>query len=421
MLLLHDTRSAQRYTGDGSPPLRVGQFTDSFPPVINGVSAFVAEHHAELLAQGQQAQVFTFGYLKHRDGLPNVWRSPGLPMGTSPFRTSPVLSLPAHRAAATLDVLHAHEPFAIGQIAARYSVSHGRPLIFTIHTRHDLYLRNYLRLLHPFLHFYITRTIASLLRHSTLSTAPSRDTARWLQSLAPDVAHRVRVVCNGIRLDEFDVAQAPAARDAFGISGDQTLFVYVGRVSPEKNLKTFAEALIRAVDAGADAHWLIIGDGPARAALQAQLAPIRERSHFLGAVPRAQVPRLLAMADVFASPSLSEVNPVSVIEAMACGKPFLGLHATWWDEFSDNENPQPAGVLCGHNAGELAAAIRRLCDDRALRLQMGAQARRLSRRFDIRSVTAQWIDIYRSVEESIEIQPAGSIQVVKRFFRAALS
>ncbi len=381
-------------------PIHIGQFTDSFPPIINGVSTFVSEHHAELLACGLAAHVFTFGYTSHTDLDANIWRSPGLPLGTSQFRMGWRLKAEAQHAVTTLDVLHAHEAIDIGHVAAVMARQHLRPLIFTNHTRHDLYVQNYPRLVQPLLLRFVSQNISRFVRNSTLTTAPSQDSVRWLKSLAPDAADRIRVVRNGIRLDAFDRPPDRALRATLGIPEERTLFIYVGRVTPEKNLMAFAEALIRAVNSGADAHWMIIGDGQSSAALEAKAAPIRSRVSFLGAMPRAQIQQYLAMADVFATTSFSEVNPVSVIEAMACGKPYLGLCAAWWDEFADESNPEPAGILTGNDPRELAAAIQRLCADRGLHERMGARAKCLSRRFDIRVVTAQWIEIYREVIEA---------------------
>ena len=381
-------------------PMRIGQFTDSYPPIINGVSAFVAEHHAELLAKGQDAHVFTFGYHGYPDEQRNVWRSFGLPLGTSHFRTGPRLSRQADRIVAELDILHAHEAVGIGNLALRLARARGLPLVFTNHTRHDLYLQNYPRLLQPVLLRYVSTTIDRFVHASDLTTAPSSDSARWLQSLAPDVAERVHVVCNGIRLDRFDRPPDRALRNAFDIPAGRTVFVYVGRVTPEKNLQVFAEALIQAVASGANAHWLVIGNGSCVPKLKDKTASVKSHVSLLGAIPRDKVPQMLAMADVFATPSLSEVNPVSVIEAMACGKPYLGLRAAWWDEFAHHRGAEPAGQLVGGGPRDLAAAIVRLCDDAALRAQMGAQAKLVSQRFDIRTVTAQWIDIYRHVMEN---------------------
>lgn len=381
--------------------MRIGQFTDSFPPIINGVSAFVVEHHAELRSQNQEAHVFTFGYARTRDGYGNVWRTAGIPIGASPFRINVALNNAARLASQRLDVYHAHEAFGIGGVALRMAQRRCKPLIFTNHTRHDLYILHYPRIVQPFMRRYAFGQIAKFVRASALSTAPSEDTAQLLRQLAPDAAERVRVVRNGIRLDQFDQQTDCAAREEFGVACDATVFAYVGRLTPEKNLPAFAGALMQAVREGIDAHWIIIGDGVCRETLHDQLQPIRNRAHFLGAIPREGVARYLAMADVFATPSLSEVNPISVIEALACGKPFLGLKAAWWDEFhleSLNGKPPP-GLLAG-DQHVLKQMIVALCSNRAKRADMSRAAKQLSHRFDIRDVTAQWIEIYRRVMQS---------------------
>jgi glycosyltransferase involved in cell wall biosynthesis len=100
------------------------------------------------------------------------------------------------------------------------------------------------------------------------------------------------------------------------------------------------------------------------------------------------------MANVFSTTSLSEANPLSVIEAMAAGLPFVGLTAGWWDEFP---NHQTAGLLTDHNTPALVAAIRRFCEDRSGRDAMSMHAKQVSQAFDIRTVTAQWLAIYDSV------------------------
>lgn len=279
-----------------------------------------------------------------------------------------------------------------------YSRLHKKPFIYTNHTRHDLYIRNYPRLIQPFMRRSVFAWIGTAARHSLIATAPSEETAQLLRLLAPEAAHKVRVVRNGIRLDQFDNTSNCAARAEFGIDCDATVFMYVGRLTPEKNLPIFADALMRAVHNGANAHWVVIGDGPCRDELHDQLLPIHPKTHFLGAVPRERVASLLAMADVFATPSLSEVNPVSVIEALASGKPYVGLKAAWWDEFKvEPHNGTPPGWLAT-NPTDLSNAIVALCRDAARRQAMSLEARKLSRRFDIRDITRQWIAIY---EEAI--------------------
>lgn len=371
--------------------LRIGQFTDSYLPIINGVSTFISEHHHQLLEQGHEAYVFTFGYLKHK--APGVVRSFGFPYGPTQYRTNFFLGQSANKIAKSLNIFHVHEPFGIGQFALNIAKKHHYPVIYTNHTRHDMYVEHYPRLIQPFFQRHVRQSVAKFIRASAVSVAPSKDTARWMRSLAPDVADRVRVMHNGIDLAAFDRVERPVSRQELGIPDDSTVFIYVGRLTPEKDLHVFASAFVEAVNAGANAHWLLVGEGRVQAALETIVEPIKERVHFLGVLSREKIPAYLAMADVFATPSLSEVNPLSVIEAMAAGKPFLGLQSPWWDEFADRDR---AGILTDHDTPSLVAGIMRLCADRTVRLEMGLQAKFISHQFDIHTVTAQWLEIYEA-------------------------
>lgn len=386
----------KRYTVAANQKLRIGLFTDSFPPIVNGVSVVLSNLHAELLAQGQDAHVFTFG--SHESKQPNVWVTYGVPLGNSPFHIALMLDRPSMRVAQTLSVFHINDPFNIASVALRIARQLKRPVIFTNHTRHDIYLEErWSSVLRPMVKLYVEAQMTTMLRASDIITTPSRSALSWMQQLAPDVAHRMRVMHNGIPLQRFD--QLPhdvLRREQLGISDTATIFGYVGRVSPEKNLEVFAEAFVRAVHQGADAHWIVIGEGGTRTELEAITENVAERVHFLGRVPNEVLPRYLPLFDVFGMPSLSDTNPLSVTEAMACRKPFLGVRADWWEEYP---NYQQAGILTEDDPRDLAAAILWFCRNPEARRVMGDHAYQISRHFDIRNIAAQWIDIYSELVE----------------------
>ncbi len=376
--------------------LKIGLFTDSFPPIINGVSVTLSNLHAELLAQGQDAHVFTFG--NQETDQPNVWVTRGVPLGNSPFQGALMLDRPSTLIAEKLSVFHVNDPFNIAYIALRMAQRANRPLVFTNHTRHDIYLEEkWSSVLRPMLRLYVEAQMTYVMRMSDVITAPAYSSLRWMQQLAPDVADRMRVVHNGVQLQPYErIPENAVRRDQFGIGSQATIFGYVGRVAPEKNLEVFAHAFLVAVGQGADAHWVVIGDGSSRVDLEAITAPVRERVHFLGKLPNQEMPRYLPMFDVFATPSVSEVNPISVIEAIACSKPFLGVRADWWDEYP---NHQQAGILAENNPADLAAAISWFCQQEGARRAMGVHAHQISCHFDVRQVAAQWIEIYRTLGE----------------------
>jgi glycosyltransferase involved in cell wall biosynthesis len=386
----------KRYSVAAEQKLKIGLFTDSFPPVINGVSVVLSHLHAELLAQGQDAHVFTFS--SHESAQPNVWVTYGVPLGNSPFHAALMLDRPSTRVARTLSVFHIHDPLNIASVALRMAKHLRRPVIFTNHTRHDIYIEErWSSVLRPMVKLYVEAQMTNMMRASAIITAPSHSALHWMQQLAPELAHRMRVVHNGIPLQRFDQPPQDALRrEQLGISPKATIFGYVGRIAPEKNLEVFAEAFVRAVQQGADAHWIVIGDGGMRTTLEAIAAGAAERVHFLGRVQNEALPRYLPLFDVFSTPSISEASPISVIEAMACRKPFLGVRAEWWEEYP---NYQQAGRLAKNDPADLAAAILWFCQNPEARRAMGDCAHQISRHFDIRSIAAQWIAIYSELAE----------------------
>ncbi len=383
--------------------LRIGLFTDSFPPIINGVSVVLSNLHAELLAQGQDAHIFTFG--NHESAQPNVWVTRGVPLGNSPFYGALMLDRRSTSVAQTLSVFHVNDPFNIAHIALRIAKRTQRPLVFTNHTRHDIYLEErWSSVLRPMLKLYVEAQMNAIMQASDLITAPSHSSLRWMQQLAPHLADRMRVVHNGVPLQRFE--QLPAdvlRREELGIGAEATIFGYVGRVSPEKNLEVFAEAFVRAVRQGADAHWVVVGDGSSRAELEAITAPVSQRVHFLGRVPNEALPRYIPLFDVFGMPSLSDTNPLSVTEAMACHKPFVGVRADWWEEYP---NHQRAGILAENDPSDLAAALVWFCQNEAARRAMGDHAHQISRHFDIRNIAAEWIGLYSELVERSRLTQA---------------
>jgi glycosyltransferase involved in cell wall biosynthesis len=117
--------------------------------------------------------------------------------------------------------------------------------------------------------------------------------------------------------------------------------LYVGRVSYEKNLEAFLSLKI-------EGSKIICGDGPVKAQLAARYPDAR----FLGVLPRTELARVYASADVFAFPSVNETFGLVMLEAMACGTPVAAFPADGPREVLGNNQ---GGVL--HES--LGAAIRR--------------------------------------------------------------
>jgi glycosyltransferase involved in cell wall biosynthesis len=187
------------------------------------------------------------------------------------------------------------------------------------------------------------------------------------------------VVALGIDLDRFDGA-TPALP-----AGERPLVGNVARLAPQKDHRT----LIAAARLVPEADFVVAGDGPLRADLEQLAAGTRLR--FLGA--RDDVPELLASFGVFAFPSLFEGLCLAVIEAQAAGVPVVatpvgGIRETVVD--GETGLLVPTG-----DPPALAAAIRRLLEDRVAAEAMAAEAkRRVRERFSIERMVDETLRLY---------------------------
>ena len=192
-------------------------------------------------------------------------------------------------------------------------------------------------------------------------------------------ASRTVVIYNGVALDV--PLRAPGA-------GPVTL-LSVGRLRPPKDFMT----LLRAIEPGS-VRVRIVGDGPERAALEAEVARLGlERTvELLGM--RGDVGELLAAADVFVLASDSEGLPMSVLEAMAAGLPVVASAVGGVPELV--REGETGMLVPPRDSAALAGAIRRLVEDPALRDRLGAAGRqRVEREFSLARFQREHLELYR--------------------------
>ncbi len=133
---------------------------------------------------------------------------------------------------------------------------------------------------------------------------------------------KVFVIPNGVDVERFQPRPASdALRAQIGVSPYAPVAGIVAALRPEKNHELFLRVAARVREVIPEAQFLVIGDGPRREMLKwlAVELDLGESSFFLGT--RADIPDLLALVDVHVLTSHMEANPVSILEAMACGKP----------------------------------------------------------------------------------------------------
>lgn len=242
----------------------------------------------------------------------------------------------------------------------------------------------------------LARIDAATLRfaHRIVANAPgvASDFIEHHAALAP----RVRVIPNGIDPARFVDGRAhrAATRLELGLTRSDIVAIYVGRLSPDKGVSEAVEAADLLAGSRLSLHWIIVGDGPERARLEAKSSAgaARDRIHFIGW--RDDIPRLLAAADVFVFPSYHEGHPNAVLEAMAAGLPVVATAIPGVTELV-MEN------VTGHlvpvrDAERLARAVEALAANSSVRRRMREAAFAATRnRHDLGPVLSAWDALYR--------------------------
>ncbi len=143
--------------------------------------------------------------------------------------------------------------------------------------------------------------------------------------------------------------------------------LFVGRLSPQKNLPALIEAL-----AGLPYSLEIVGIGELESALREQAQRVQADVRFTGAVPNDMLPDKYRNCALYVLPSFYEGNPKTLLEAMACGAAVLGTDVSGIRDVIAHE---ATGLLCAPDALSLRAGIQRLMEDESLRERLGQAAR----------------------------------------------
>lgn len=374
--------------------MRIGMVTACYHPVVNGVTRMISLYKKELEVRGHDVTVFTFGDGASVDAEPGVVRSAGVPLGETGYFIGIRYSKTAQTLLREMDILHCHHLFMSVEMARRYASC---PIIYTNHTRYDLYTGAYTPLPQPAADAIMRQIWPQMTDLCDLIIAPSPSIRRLLEEFG--VRRPTVVIENGIDLTPFTESVQPVSRSRLGLDEDGCLLAYVGRLSAEKNLVSLLKQFAKAQEVVSGLTLLVVGDGPQMGQLKrlSHKLGIEQKVCLVGGVAQEEVPAYLAAADVFVTASTSEVHPLSVIEAMASGLPVIG---TVSPGIADIVEHGATGLLARQPENELAAAMVALARDPGKRAHMGAAGRAASRLFDIRRTTSLTLTQYERLLES---------------------
>ncbi len=354
--------------------MRVALFTNNYLPFRGGVTTAVETLRSGLEALDHRAWVFAPAAHPRVSDPPWVFRYPSIPAPTYPgFSLAVPFSRRLYRTASDLgpDVVHAQHPFLLGPAARRFARSHGRPLVFTYHTRYEKYA-HYVPLPERFVAALAVRLSCRFAASSDLVIAPSERIAVVLRQRGVSVP--VAVVPTGVPLELFRPGDREAARRQLGLPLDAPLCLYVGRLDREKSVDRIIDAFGAIAGAVSGVRLSLVGQGSHESATRqrAEASPVRERIAFHGGLSRDALPVFYRAADLFLFASETETQGLVLAEAHASGLPAVAVRASGVDEVvRDGET----GLLTKPEPGELADAAIGLLLDRERREAMGRTAR----------------------------------------------
>jgi len=215
------------------------------------------------------------------------------------------------------DVIHAHHPFLLGELAVRAAAEYHKPLIYTYHIRFDQY-EHYLPLPPSLARTFLVELAVGFANLANRVIAPSESIRDLL--VEQGVKTPVDVVPTGIVIENF--AKGDGIPETAPVAG------YVGRLAREKNLEFLIEAMIAYMQK-APAHFLLAGTGPMEDAIREKIAKagFEDRFHLTGILQNTDLADCYHAMDVFAFASKSETQGLVLCEAMAAGVPIVALDA----------------------------------------------------------------------------------------------
>jgi glycosyltransferase involved in cell wall biosynthesis len=202
---------------------------------------------------------------------------------------------------------------------------------------------------------------------------------------------KVHLIPLGVEADFFESYEAVAS-DAFEI-------LVVANLWPGKGLRYLIEAMPDIIKETKNAHLTIVGEGPERGALEAQIDQLglKKRVDLAGFVPHDQVRQYYRRAQLFCLPSLADVFGKVIVEAMACGKPVVITDIPGPSSLIDHGRN---GILVPpRSSRSLAEAINAMASDDQLRATLSLNARKSADQYSWDVIVEKYWNVYRAFLE----------------------
>ncbi len=368
--------------------LRIALFSGNYNITVDGANKALNRLVGYLLSQGAQVRVYSPTVDQpEMDPVGDLVSLPSVPIPLrSEYRMSSGVNARIKRDLAAFDpnVLHVSAPDVSGHRALTWAHKRGLPVVASVHTRFETYMRYYkLGWVEPIMVAILRR----FYRRCDALVAPSESMAQVLrdQRMNCDIS----IWSRGVDRALFNPQRRDLAwRRELGVADDEFVIGFLSRLVMEKGLDVFCDAVDQLAAAGIPHRVLIVGVGPAHDWFAARLPA----AIFTGFLAGADLARAVASMDTMFFPSETEAFGNVSLESMACAVPVIAAAATGSENLIDDGN---SGRLIepGDVTG-FADALRVYALDPALRIAHGQAGEQHSRAFSWDQINQAVADTY---------------------------
>lgn len=316
--------------------MRIGLFSDTYLPDINGVATSVETLRKTLEEHGHDVFVIAnHKGLIHLKREGNILRLPGIELKwLYGYAMSSPLQIKAKEEIKmmNLDIIHVHTEFGVGIFARTVAKDLNIPVVTTYHTMYEDYTHYFneydIEMVEKMLKSLASNLSKLAHNNAQVVISPSQKTKDTLMGYG--LTAPIHVIPTGIDLRQYNVENIDQAfieqlKEKYGIKQDDCVVVYIGRIANEKSIDVAIRGFEKAAKTDPKYKMMIVGGGPSLDDLK-QLAidlGIKDSVIFTDKQSREYVPALYQCGEAFVSCSTSETQGMTYIEAMSSSLPIF--------------------------------------------------------------------------------------------------
>ncbi len=368
--------------------MRILFITASYLPTTNGVTHHIVSTAQALRKLGHKVYILAPSFPGYKDEDKYVIRYPSLPNPLIKNYPLGVPFIPINKIKKlNIDIVHTHHPFVIGQVAYQIAEKLDKPLFFTAHTQYEQYLNYYFPRGYDLTSKILINNLKKISKFSKKVICPSINTQKRLNKHGVD---NTIVVNNGVEESFF----VKPLQKSLAIP----TLVYTGRLDREKNpleLLKAARELKRLIP---NFRFLILGSGLLFKKMVEQTTRYKldDNITFAGLIERSLIPEIYKSVHLFITTSVSEVMPISIIEAMASGIPIIALKNSGLEEIViDNKT----GFLCDKSPRKIAGKTKEILSSPKEYSNLSLNTYEYAQNFTAKKTAEKLCNLYQSYIE----------------------